>query len=626
MRNCYSILLLLLALAVIAPLPSCGPVPGNSDGPPTTGGDSDNDNGTGQQQPDTPECASDADCDDGVFCNGEESCSAAGRCESADNPCDDPDFPICLEVEGVCASLPECLRDADCNDGDVCNGIETCDSDRRECAAGRPLICESDEFCNPAGGCESIELGDLSMILFADDMNPAPGGHVLIDVMLRNNSAANVSVGGYQADMDCNASGGTSGSVTLITGDPQLIPYVDEDSADYVLACAESTFSSPQASCPTANVNAVSLDDPPEAGCTIPGGGERYLGTVAFAVSDDAAGVFQIRLLNTSVVVGSNGSLIDTSTAGILLTVDALPANCIDDADCFDGLFCNGAEVCLGGECAGGDSPCQARKCDESGDICLECIVDADCNGSDDTCVSGSCESAGDEPGLNIVLETDDDTPAPGAAVIIRAFLENSSGVAVGVSGYQADLECSAAGGTSGSVDVLLTTPPASCTGSEDDPLPPCAVGRCEGFEVCSHADPMCSGDAPCIDGAGGPLGLCEGSGSCEESPLPIVDQDRPDYVFACASSTLSFPDNTCPGVGVNAANFDLASGGTCPLADGDRKYLGTFVYRISDDAAGVFELDLRGSSTVSVDDSVPLNLSGLTLTITSASIAGHAD
>lgn len=44
---------------------------------------------------------------------------------------------------------------------------------------------------------------------------------------------------------------------------------------------------------------------------------------------------------------------------------------CQTDADCNDGLFCNGVEICLEGDCVVGD-PCPGQGCDEVDDVCVE--------------------------------------------------------------------------------------------------------------------------------------------------------------------------------------------------------------------------------------------------------------
>lgn len=64
-----------------------------------------------------PECAADADCDDGVWCTGEEACQA-GRCLTSAAPCAD--------------------------DGEWCNGREACDELARACRAERVPRCAAE--------------------------------------------------------------------------------------------------------------------------------------------------------------------------------------------------------------------------------------------------------------------------------------------------------------------------------------------------------------------------------------------------------------------------------------------------------------------------------------------------
>ncbi len=105
------------------------------------------------------ECATDADCADGDACNGSETC-VANECQ-AGTPlvCDDGD--LCNGAE-VCVPATGCVAGAAlvCDDGNVCNGIETCDS-TTGCVPGVSLACgdnnacNGSEFCDPVGGCQS---------------------------------------------------------------------------------------------------------------------------------------------------------------------------------------------------------------------------------------------------------------------------------------------------------------------------------------------------------------------------------------------------------------------------------------------------------------------------------------
>ena len=59
------------------------------------------------------------------------------------------------------------------------------------------------------------------------------------------------------------------------------------------------------------------------------------------------------------------------------------PSNCTENADCEDGLYCNGAETCVNNNCMLGNDPCPGQSCDEQTDTCFTPV----CNNN------GSCDS-----------------------------------------------------------------------------------------------------------------------------------------------------------------------------------------------------------------------------------------
>ena len=60
---------------------------------------------------------------------------------------------------------------------------------------------------------------------------------------------------------------------------------------------------------------------------------------------------------------------------------------CAIDADCNDGVFCNGAETCDAGSCQAGSDPCPGQGCDEAGDVCVACApLEASCEVNSDCC------------------------------------------------------------------------------------------------------------------------------------------------------------------------------------------------------------------------------------------------
>lgn len=94
-----------------------------------------------------PECHHDADCDDGLFCNGSETCDHFHGCKPGNPPCDDG---VACTVDGCNEDTDSCTNsasDAACDDGVYCNGAETCDAGAG-CVAGTPVECSgNDDFC-----------------------------------------------------------------------------------------------------------------------------------------------------------------------------------------------------------------------------------------------------------------------------------------------------------------------------------------------------------------------------------------------------------------------------------------------------------------------------------------------
>lgn len=135
-------------------------------------------------------CEADADCDDSNICNGTESCNVTthaclagvneangtecgagrdcqdGRCIvygcgdgnlNAGEECDDGNNDSGDGCEPDCTFT--CHVDADCNDSDVCNGEESCDTVDHVCTPGTALACDdsnacTDDQCDPEFGCQ----------------------------------------------------------------------------------------------------------------------------------------------------------------------------------------------------------------------------------------------------------------------------------------------------------------------------------------------------------------------------------------------------------------------------------------------------------------------------------------
>jgi hypothetical protein len=108
--------------------------------------DNDGDNLYDTNDPDCPiVCESDTDCDNGQFCDGSETCDIpSGVCQPGTPPCD-PATETCDEVGDVCEPIG-CQSDAECDNGAFCDGSETCDP-VNDCQAGTPPVVDDGVGC-----------------------------------------------------------------------------------------------------------------------------------------------------------------------------------------------------------------------------------------------------------------------------------------------------------------------------------------------------------------------------------------------------------------------------------------------------------------------------------------------
>ena len=106
--------------------------------------------------------ADDSLCDDDAFCNGAETCNAESGCEAGELICDDG---IDCTVDACDEDADACTATADdtfCDDGAICNGVETCAVDAGCLAGAAPDCTELDSACTigacseEAGGCELL--------------------------------------------------------------------------------------------------------------------------------------------------------------------------------------------------------------------------------------------------------------------------------------------------------------------------------------------------------------------------------------------------------------------------------------------------------------------------------------
>jgi formylglycine-generating enzyme required for sulfatase activity len=122
-------------------------------------------------------------CDDGLYCNGLETCSLDSGCQNGDAPVLD-DGVLCT-VDGCDEENDSVTHTADsslCDDADVCNGAETCDA-AQGCLTGETLVCDdeidcTEDSCDADDGCLFVAADaacDDSDICSADSCDLADG-------------------------------------------------------------------------------------------------------------------------------------------------------------------------------------------------------------------------------------------------------------------------------------------------------------------------------------------------------------------------------------------------------------------------------------------------------------------
>jgi|CXWL01.1.fsa_nt_gi hypothetical protein len=141
-------------------------------------------------------------CDDGIFCNGVESC-LDGTCEGGSPPtCDDG-----IACTDDSCNANQCVHtpyDAHCpNDGIFCNGTESCDGLFGCVSSGSP--CEVGAICDEETDLCRICNNDAD----CDDSNPCTVGHACVDGACVPGASVDCSSAGNQcAAASCDPSGG----------------------------------------------------------------------------------------------------------------------------------------------------------------------------------------------------------------------------------------------------------------------------------------------------------------------------------------------------------------------------------------------------------------------------------
>ena len=340
--------------------------------------------------------ADNSNCDDGAWCNGSETCDAVNDCQAGT-----PQSCAfgCDESNDVCF---ECSVDADCDDGLFCNGTETCNAG--SCSAGSdPCPGQS---CDESGDVCTNSNGPQDAVYDSGLGAPAcavPGSEC--DSLTLLDSRGNMATA--EPNQPNTIDGCTDGSSGTYHNDESNDRLVVKtlDGSDFV----EGATVQVEATVWGWNTGtsdhldlyyAADANNPswqPITTINLTSGGAQTLTATYTLPAGSLQAVRANFRYNGSQSSCSTGSYDDADD--LVFAVNPAAPECTVDADCDDGLFCNGAETCNAGTCNAGSDPCSGQSCDEAGDVCTvpTCAVDDDfeagapnwTNNAGSTCTTG---------------------------------------------------------------------------------------------------------------------------------------------------------------------------------------------------------------------------------------------
>jgi hypothetical protein len=93
------------------------------------------------------ECTDNINCSDGLYCNGAEICGLDHTCQTGTAISCPVATPLCDEASDACV---ECITDNDCDNGNYCDGVEICNVNH-VCQSGSAICCAATTpFCDEA--------------------------------------------------------------------------------------------------------------------------------------------------------------------------------------------------------------------------------------------------------------------------------------------------------------------------------------------------------------------------------------------------------------------------------------------------------------------------------------------
>ena len=351
-------------------------------------------------------CGEESQCDDGQFCNGVESCDPdTGNCLDGDAP---------VVNDGIECTVDECDEDSDevtnLPDDEVCADQNPCTVD----------LCAPDSEESDEAGCTNLAEAD-GPVDGCDDGNPCTDdlcetGECVSTLLPLEELTVEVEecLCGKDADCDelndedlCNGSlycepSPDDGDVKVCQVDPATI-----------VVCADEYFCNGPETCAPETGDCVAgiapeLED--NVDCTVDSCDDELDKVVHVPMDELCDDKFFCNGVETcDMFAGCQDGLEPNGEDGIPCTVDECNEalddfdHTPDDSTCDDGLFCNGPEVCdIDTGCQAGDLPdlsdgidCTADTCSEEMDTAVHNPNDGLCDDKNE-CTVDSCDGVDD--------------------------------------------------------------------------------------------------------------------------------------------------------------------------------------------------------------------------------------
>ena len=264
---------------------------------------------------------------------------------------------------------------------------------------------------------------------------------------------------------------------------------------------------------------------------------------------------------------------------GMSITTLVYQTSCSTDADCDDGLYCNGTDTCSGGECTHDGSPCPetvCNHCQESTDSCYDsegtfCGSDMECDGNGN-CLSVVCT-------LDSDCDDDVDCTEDICNTSSGSCDHNPVNASCNDGNTCTDDSCNPGSGCVYTNNTVSCNDGDPCTGGDT-----CSGGVCNGTpKDCSHLDDECN-DGACEPGTGNCIvepkpegtpcngGQCDANGNCVTTDPPELSNNQVSPSSGSPDDTYTFQvtftdgDNDPPDTvklfvdGVEQNNFPIPS------------------------------------------------------------------